>query len=172
MTRSGLFAVSAVFALAGCGPATNDRLEMEDGGDDDRIATVTGTDAEMNAAIAWAQRTLPEFERRLASPPAAQSYIGIKAAFDYGDNDAEHMWIKNIAVVEGGYEGTLVSAPQYVHSLEAGQQVFVRREQVSDWLAIDDGVLVAGYTMRVIRKRLSPEEQREFDAMVGYRIVD
>lgn len=162
----------AFAALIACTPPSNRRLEMEPGGVDDRIATVTNTDAEMNAAIARARETLPEFERRLSSPPATQSYIGIKAAFGYGVDSAEHMWIKNIAVVDGGYEGTLVSAPQYVSSLQVGQRVIVRRDQVSDWLAVSDGVLVGGYTMRVIRKRLSPAEQREFDEMVGYRIVD
>lgn len=162
----------ASLAFGACSRGSAERIELESVSPRDSIASVQDDDPEMKAATAKARSTLPEFEKLLASPPPAQTYIAIKAAFEHGDNDSEHMWLNQIIVTADGYHGRLENEPQYVRSLEIGQLVFVRRDRVSDWLAIHDGVLVGGYTMRVIRSRLSPEEQRQFDEMTGYRIVD
>jgi uncharacterized protein YegJ (DUF2314 family) len=34
---------------------------------------------------------------------------------------------------------------------------------------VDNGTLVGGYTTRLLRKRLTPEERKELDARVPYR---
>lgn len=38
------------------------------------------------------------------------------------------------------------------------------REELSDWIIIDDGRLIGGYTIRVFRDKMSPEDRAKLDA--------
>lgn len=40
---------------------------------------------------------------------------------------------------------------------------------MSEWLAIDDGVLAGGYSIRVFRDRLPPDQRTEFDRASPFR---
>ena len=101
-----------------------------------------GDDREMNEAMSKARASLSTFEQRLKQPPATQTYIGLKVRFEE-DGHIEHMWID---------EGSAVQAT---------------RAQVSDWMAVDAGKLVGGYTVRVQRARMSPGERTLFDESFG-----
>ena len=48
----------------------------------------------------------------------------------------------------------------------------VKREMVSDWLAIDDNKLVGGFTLRVQRERMTPGQRAKFDATMNFVIED
>jgi uncharacterized protein YegJ (DUF2314 family) len=48
--------------------------------------------------------------------------------------------------------------------------VSVRRDEIMDWMYVEDGKLVGGYTIRVQRDSLDMNERAEFDQSVGYRI--
>ncbi|MDL2303665.1 DUF2314 domain-containing protein, partial [Dysgonomonas sp. OttesenSCG-928-D17] len=52
-----------------------------------------------------------------------------------------------------------------------GDTVIVDPQQVSDWLYIDaqTGLTHGGYTFKVIRNRMSPEERAAFDAESGLK---
>jgi len=154
----------ALLALGGCSRGG----ESQSG--DALVTYVDDDDQEMEAAMSRARSTLPEFEERLANPTATQSLAIIKGRFTEGD-DVEHMWISEIRVTPEGYRGVLGNKPEFL-SLEAGQAVLVRREDVSDWVVIEDGRLVGGYTMRVMRSRLPADERAQFDAMNGFRVDD
>jgi len=41
---------------------------------------------------------------------------------------------------------------------------------ISDWLYLEDDLLVGGFTLRVIRDRMSPVERMQFDASVPFRV--
>jgi uncharacterized protein YegJ (DUF2314 family) len=118
-----------------------------------------------------ARDTLPEFEKRLSQPPPTQQHIGLKGRFEE-DGEVEHMWINDIEVTADGYRGRLGNQPVHITSIDEGSEVLVTREKVSDWLAIDDGRLVGGFTLRVQRERMSPEQRAEFDARANFSIED
>lgn len=40
---------------------------------------------------------------------------------------------------------------------------------ISDWMYIEDGYLVGGYTTRVIRDRMTEEERKKHDAQAPYK---
>ena len=113
--------------------------------------------------------TLDEFEQRLASPPASQGYIAIKGRFEE-DGSVEHIWLDDVAVLPEGYRGKVGNTPVYITRLAPGQEVIVSRADVSDWMAVDDGKLVGGYTIRVLRDRLSDAQRAEFDASTGFKV--
>jgi uncharacterized protein YegJ (DUF2314 family) len=134
-------------------------------------ARAEADDREMNAAMAEARRTLDEFERRVASPTPTQTMAIIKGRFTQKDK-VEHMWLNQIVVTPEGYRGVLGNDPYELTSVKAGETLVVGRDDVSDWIVVDDGKLVGGYTMRVLRSRLPAEERAAFDEQNGIRIED
>jgi uncharacterized protein YegJ (DUF2314 family) len=46
----------------------------------------------------------------------------------------------------------------------------VNTNEISDWLYIDSGKLVGGYTVRAHYNELSPEQKQEFDRAADFKI--
>ena len=113
-----------------------------------------------------ARDNIGEFKRRLAEPPATQTDILLKAAFNDGEN-TEHMWIIDVKTTANGFRGELVSTPVDLEQPKHGDIVEVTLDQVSDWYALDDGWIVGGYTLRVMRERKPPAERAGYDEMIG-----
>jgi uncharacterized protein YegJ (DUF2314 family) len=135
------------------------------------VTMIEAEDEQMNAAMQKARVSLDEFERRLTSPPSGQSYISLKGRFE--ENGAvEHIWLSDLSIVPGGYRGKIGNEPVNLHNIRFGQQVELPRERVSDWLAIEDDTLIAGYTLRVLRERMTPEERSAFDSGNGFKVED
>jgi uncharacterized protein YegJ (DUF2314 family) len=128
-------------------------------------------DAGMNAAIQKARATLSEYERRLSHPPSTQTDISLKGRFEVGEH-VEHMWVKDVEVTAKGYRGTLANSPLNIQSMDSGDVVLVRPDEVSDWMAVDDGKLVGGYTIRLMRDRVGAERRGEFDDSLSFVIED
>jgi uncharacterized protein YegJ (DUF2314 family) len=158
--------VLLVALLAGCGRDHGEVIERDG---QPPVSMVGGDDAEMNAAIHKAQVSLDEFERRLADPPATQSYISVKGRFERS-GVVEHIWLDHVRVVPEGYRGTIGNEPLNIPDIRYGQEVSLPREDVSDWMAIDDNHLIAGYSVRLLRSRLPPAEREQFDAESNFTI--
>ena len=94
----------------------------------------------------------------------------VKGGFEAGDH-TEHMWVAEVSWDGSRYRGTLVSDPEWVEDLEAGDPVELAPEQVSDWMVIADEVLLGGYTTLEVRRRLSPADRAAFDGTLPHRIV-
>lgn len=154
-------------ALAGCSPESKDIAREGE----PLVTAFSEEDKDMSAAMAKARDTLPEFERRLKNPPESQAHLALKARFDE-NGEVEHMWINDVQITDGGYRGTLGNEPVHVTSVKFEDPVMISRDRVSDWMAIDDGTLVGGFTLRVQRARMSNEQRKEFDESVGFRIED
>ncbi len=126
---------------------------------------VADTDADMNAAIAKARDTLDVFLAELQSPQPGALY-SIKARFDDGE-DTEHIWLVNLALSDSVLVGEVDNEPERIRTVSLGQRVVVAREKVSDWMIVSNGRYQGGYTVRVLRDRLSPAEQRRLDEVMG-----
>ena len=135
------------------------------------VASFSDDDAQMNAAMETARNTLAQFDERITNPPATQSGIALKVKFEEGEH-VEHMWLDEVELSGDGYRGTIANEPVNLKEHVLGKSVTIRRDDVSDWMAIDDGVLVGGYTLRVHRNQLPADQRAEFDAGMGFRIED
>ena len=49
-----------------------------------------------------------------------------------------------------------------------GDSEEVEPSKISDWMFVDEGKLVGGYTLRVLRDSMSPAERAEFDKSVDF----
>ncbi|HET9865214.1 MAG TPA: DUF2314 domain-containing protein [Steroidobacteraceae bacterium] len=157
-----------VAVLAGCGDGNGEVIEREG---QPPVSMVGDDDPEMNTAIHKAQVSLDEFERRLTDPPPKQTYISLKGRFERG-GVVEHIWLNQVRVVPEGYRGNIGNEPLNIPDLRYGQEVLLPREDVSDWLAIEDDHLIAGYSVRLLRSRLTPAERVQFDAQSKFTIDD
>ena len=159
----------SLLMLGGCSGSETPPVTEREG--EPLVTSFSAGDAQMNAAMEKARGTLSQFEERLAHPPASQSYIALKGRFEE-DGVVEHMWVSDVEVTPEGYRGKLGNEPVNLVKVVLGQPVLVRREEVSDWMAVDDNALVGGYTLRVQRAQLPADKRAEFDASVGFRIED
>lgn len=137
------------------------------------VENVSTDDSEMNAAIQQAQNTLPLFIEAFQSPKSTQSYFSIKARFPYGTgDDAEHMWIDDLSFNENQFEGIVSNEPVYVHDIQVGDRITVEIADVTDWMIVDDDLLLGGFTIHVLRNRMTTSEREEFDRDFGLIIPD
>lgn len=150
-----------LLAAAGCGESYP--------GQSSNVVSVKDTDPAMNAAMEKARATLDQFSAALQKPGPKQSDFSLKAKFQEGEK-IEHMWINSPIVSGDSIKGKLGNDPDNLKKVRMGMIVTVTRDRVSDWMYVDDGKLVGGYTLRVLRDKMSAKERREFDASVPFKI--
>lgn len=134
----------------------------------DPIVRVAADDPQMLAAIAEARARQGEFLERIRNPPPTQSTTSVKVMLRDGD-ETEHVWLEEPQYEDGFFLGKLGNEPQIVKTHALGAMIRVPESDMSDWLAIDDGVLIGGFSIRVFRDRLPPEQQAEFDKASPFR---
>ena len=74
--------------------------------------------------------------------------------------------------MNGDYKGLVNNNPEKTIAVKYGDTVIVRRNEISDWMYLDNNVLVGGYTIRVIRNKMSKEERIRMDKEAGFIIKD
>ncbi len=137
---------------------------------DENYAAVAAEDAAMNAAIAQAKETFPQFLAALRSQKLTQRNFALKKPYAVAEGGHEHMWIERIKEVDGGFEGIVANEAYDTKLVSFGQRVRLSAEEISDWKYVDDDVLVGGYTIRYFVDRLSPEEKRALEEQAGFKI--
>src|SRR5688572_29018886 len=115
---------------------------------------VADDDAAMNAAVAKARESLPQFLAALKSASPAQRDFAIKAGFTDGDA-TEYMTITAVRPDSPGFRGTLNNDPTALRNVKRGDEVSVGPERVVDWSYVENGKLVGGLTLRVLRDRMT-----------------
>ncbi len=140
------------------------KIEKED---EPTIYSVEGEDPEMNAAILEANETLDNFNKALYDFNADSHALKVKFSNSEG---VEHMWIGEIKYKDGNYSGILNNDPEYITEYKAGDKIDIDASKISDWMYLVNGKLYGGYTIRVLRDRMSEEERKQFDEESGMLI--
>jgi uncharacterized protein YegJ (DUF2314 family) len=161
-----IVAVLAVSAVA-CRSSSNSVTKRPDEPD---VVAVQATDPEMNQAMAKARATIGEFVTRLDHPPQTQSSVSLKVRVEEGQA-VEHLWLVSVTHAPESFTGVVNNQPLNLPNVHFGQSVSVPLDRVSDWLAVDHGHLIGGYTIRLLRSRMDPKERRQFDEQLG-AVVD
>lgn len=113
---------------------------------------VEDDDPEMDAAEAKARETIGQFLAALANPKPEQTAFEIKVAFEQGD-DGEYMWLNELTYANGQFTGTLNNDPQVVTNVRRGDRKTVKASDICDWLILENGQVVGGYTVRLLQQR-------------------
>ena len=157
------WAVVVVLAAAGssCRKGPEPRIERK--GEPDFIP-VEDNDPEMDAAVRKGRDTLPELVKALTERPFGSRDFAIKKGFPAGKRQ-EFIWLTDVALENGGFHAHVGNQPVWTTSVNLGDSLFVKKEEVVDWMYIRDGELVGGYTVRVLFKREPPAKQREMEEL-------
>lgn len=131
------------------------------------VVMVKTEDAEMNAAIEQAQKTLPVFWKAFENPAADESEFFVKLAITDG-KETEHFWIGKIKREAGKLVGVIENDPEVVTNVKYQQKVVVDEARISDWKFEKGGTTKGGYTIAVLLKRISKNEADEIKKQLGW----
>lgn len=160
--KTKLLALITILCLVSC--KESKKIEREN---EPTIYGVKSEDKEMNAAIEKANQTLNDFNTGLSNPKAESLALKVEFA---DSNGIEHMWIGDVEFKDGKYSGILNNDPEYIKEYKAGDKIDIDPSKISDWMYIENGKLFGGYTIKVLRNRMTEEERKQFDAESGMQI--
>jgi uncharacterized protein YegJ (DUF2314 family) len=142
---------------------------LKQGAPDSGYFQVTKNDAAMHLAVREARKTIKNFIAALRHPAPGQQDFELKKRFVQGD-EVEHIWLSDVQLVGNHFQGHIDNQPRKIQGLKLGQIVSVKRNEISDWLYIDNGTLVGGYTVRAHYNELTPQQKQEFDRDADFKI--
>ena len=118
MKRFALAAILCLFMIAGL---SHRAFAVED-----RTIHVPNVDAEMNAAIEKARKSLPLFWEKLAKPGEGESGFTLKVKIEDGGY-SEHFWVIDIERKGETIFGMIDNTPEEVKSVTMGQRIRIAR---------------------------------------------
>ncbi len=131
---------------------------------------VPSEDERMNWAIEKANLTLWYFEESLKKPKEHQVYFSIKVRIMDGEK-GEHIWLTEPHFdEEGNLFGTVGNEPVDINTVKLHQKIGIDRISISDWMIVEGGRLIGGYTIRAIREAIPDDKKAEFDNSIGIYI--
>lgn len=133
------------------------------------ILHVQADDPEMLAAIATARSTLPEFIRTLEDPQPGHRDFAVKVFFP---DLQEHIWVTGPVHAAGEFRGRVGNHPAGPATLRLGDEVRVPADRVTDWKYVQHDVLIGGYSLRLLRRRMDEKSRRDLDSRLDFRVLD
>jgi uncharacterized protein YegJ (DUF2314 family) len=128
---------------------------------DDPTVSVSADDPQMNAAIDQARKSVQQFIMALQSSKILESNFSVKKRFDQGE-EVEHIWLTDITFDGQNFHGKVGNDPEEVKNIKLGDDAVVDKNEISDWMYIENGKLVGGYTIRVLYSRMTSDEKKDF----------
>lgn len=136
------------------------------------VVDIRSKDEKMNWAMEKARLTLHYFKKCLESPKSGQSYFSVKVKIEEL-GVIEHIWLSDPSFDrDGNLFGIVGNKPIDVKNIELDQKIGIDKNLVSDWMIIENGRLIGGYTIRAIRDDLTGRALVNFDRGLGGMIVD
>ena len=110
-------------------------------------------------------------------PGLLQRCINLFKGGDNSDSDsktpsAEQMWVSDIEFDGDTIQGILLNQPNWVRSVQEGDPVTIRLDEISDWMYVIDDHVYGGYTVQSIRAEMSPQEREAHDDAWGLIFPD
>jgi uncharacterized protein len=138
-----------------------------------------GDDPELKTAMERARDTFKyhwreltwEYRRIIPALELSAIKVGFKDP-DGGPDDVEHMWCSEIEFDGDEIAVRLLNSPNTLKSVKAGDPVMLRKEQIEDWMYVMGGAVYGGFTIQVLRARMSSGERRGHDSAWGLKFPD
>jgi uncharacterized protein YegJ (DUF2314 family) len=130
----------------------------------------TTADRDIQAAMAKARATLPEFLKILQKPAANQRQFMLRAIFPAKDAPQQILWVTDLT-----YDGTLLHGKVDDNTAKPGSgigpdgKVSVPADRVADWMYNEDGKAVGGYMLRALKAKMTPEEWAPFEEKFTFK---
>jgi uncharacterized protein YegJ (DUF2314 family) len=131
--------------------------------------TLSGTDPELDAAITQARDSLNTFVEKIATPHTDRTIVAVKVRFYPPDNLPQDIWVDGVTNVDDVFHGNMGDDIPSLR-LKFGQKIMLDEKDILDWMIVEDGKLIGGYTIRLAMQRMSPEERARFLKSLDYTI--
>lgn len=158
-TAASLLLACALHAQAQTNAPSGGVIQRE--GEPD-CARITEDNKAMNRAVETAQKSVKKFIKALSSPKNSQSRFAVKKRFIQGDK-VEHLWLKDVSFDGQLFRGKVDNEPVDIKGVRVGNVVSVSPDEISDWMYVQDGRLVGGYTIHAMCQNMSPAEKKQFE---------
>lgn len=133
---------------------------------EDKVSIVASDDPEMNAAIAKARASLPQFWREFNHPEQSESGFSLKVRIS-DQGKVEHFWTIDIKRQGDKIIGTINNDAEMVKTVKLGDTVEIPETNITDWLYIRNGKMVGNFTIRPLLKHVSREEADRIKGMMA-----
>lgn len=158
--KQPFLAILILLGLFSCQNNQTSKIEREG---EPTIYTFTDEDTEMNEAIITANQTLGEFDKALKCANPDYRLFALKTRFKT-PNGGEHIWVSNISIKGNTYYGVVDNLPEKTTEVKMGDSIQVHKDNISDWMYVDNQKLRGGFTIRLLRKRMTESERKQYDA--------
>jgi uncharacterized protein YegJ (DUF2314 family) len=149
-----------LFFIASCAPSTPPPTP---------ISTLANMDEEMTVAVRQAQDTLYILRQAMLAPKPSYKFLSVKVRF-VSNGDIEDMWTEPIDFSDNKYTVRMVEGVTLELGAHPDRLVEVPPHDVLDWMILEkDGSVFGGYTLRIEYQRLTPEQQKRYDEVTGYK---
>jgi len=125
--------------------------------------------AAMHEAVTKARKTVRKFIDALEHPVSGETDFEVKKPF-VQKGEIEHIWLSDVKFIGGRFQGKVDNVPEKIKGLKLGQVVSVNPDEISDWVYLNNGKLVGGYTIRAHYNELTPGQKKEFDRSADFRL--
>jgi uncharacterized protein YegJ (DUF2314 family) len=140
-------------------------------GEEGNIQVVASDDTDMNAAIASAKSSTPQFMEALRHPSATFHDFSVKVPYPTGTNNGrEHLWISEVTEVGDHLEGNVANEPVDTTLVKFRQHVSVKPTDLSDWKYVDGKKLIGGYTIRYQLSKMSAKDRQAILEEAGFTL--
>ncbi len=130
----------------------------------------TNGNAAVERAVAKARATQMQFVAAIQNPKPSYHGLAVKKGFATPSGGLEHMWIGQPRWDGKVFHGVVDNEPVDTKLVKLGDAVTVTPSELSDWMYIDGGNLVGGYTIRAILAEQSPQERAKFEKENGVKV--
>lgn len=133
------------------------------------VYEVAGDDKEMLMSIEMAKKTFSEFEKAIKSENLNFKNFTLKKAYESTEGN-EYLWIKSVVfnAEKNKYVGIVADTPLYTKKVKIDELVEIDEKEISDWIYFQDNVVKGGYTLRLLRSRMTDEDRKLLDKESGY----
>jgi uncharacterized protein YegJ (DUF2314 family) len=133
------------------------------------ISTLANMDEEMTVAVRQAQDTLYILRQAMLAPKPSYKFLSVKVRF-VSNGDIEDMWTEPIDFSDNKYTVRMVEGVTLELGAHPDRLVEVPPKDVLDWMILEkDGSVFGGYTLRIEYQRMTPEQQKRYDEVTGYK---
>lgn len=133
--------------------------------------TMSSIDTELEAAIEQARASLDTFIAKITTPHTDRTFVAVKVRFTPPGESPQDIWVDEVTYADGILRGNIGDDIPALR-LEAGEKITIDEEDLLDWMIVEDGRLIGGYTIRLAVRRMSPEERERFLETLDYSIED